>query len=175
MKDAAHSEVCRPVLLIGYGNEIRGDDAVGPLIAQRLDMLRLPGVRIVSTQQLTPELAEVIAGAAAVVFVDASLSGEPGTVEISSPIPAVSPSQLDHAVSPGTLLALSESLYGHRPIASLVKVFVADCGLRCGLTAEAERAAASALESLKEYLPRLRRLMPKTPCLAPASTDQHPL
>jgi len=45
------------ILLIGYGNELRGDDAIGPLVARALAELRLPGTQVLALTQLTPELA----------------------------------------------------------------------------------------------------------------------
>ena len=50
-------------LVIGYGNELRGDDAVGPLVARTAESWQRPGLRALAVQQLTPELAEDIAGA----------------------------------------------------------------------------------------------------------------
>jgi Ni,Fe-hydrogenase maturation factor len=48
------------ILVIGYGNELRGDDAIGQWVA-----------RAVAAHQLTPELAEDLAHTDYAVFVDA--------------------------------------------------------------------------------------------------------
>ena len=64
------------VLVIGYGNALRGDDAVGLRAAERLAADgRLPGARIDACHQLTPELAADIAAARLVVLVDARENG----------------------------------------------------------------------------------------------------
>jgi hypothetical protein len=63
------------ILLIGYGNELRGDDGVGPYVAREIDRRDLPGVRTFALHQLAPELAEEIAGADGVIFVDAEECG----------------------------------------------------------------------------------------------------
>lgn len=64
-------------LLIGYGNELRSDDGAGiravEMIAVR-DLL----ARVITCHQLTPELADDIAAAAQVVFVDAYVANERG-------------------------------------------------------------------------------------------------
>jgi hypothetical protein len=61
------------LLVIGYGNELRGDDGVGPAAARAVAAWNEPGVQGIATHQLTPELADAIAGAEEVVFVDARI------------------------------------------------------------------------------------------------------
>src|ERR1044072_3449496 len=70
----------RDFLVIGYGNELRGDDGVGPRVARAVQQLSLPHVRVLVQHQLTPELAEDISRARAVVFVDAAIDCEVGRV-----------------------------------------------------------------------------------------------
>ena len=57
----------RDFLVIGYGNTLRGDDGVGPRVAEAVGKLNLPGVRTLICQQLSPEHAELISQARAVV------------------------------------------------------------------------------------------------------------
>jgi len=46
------------VLIVGYGNALRSDDALGPLIAARLvEDPRFGGATVVAAHQLTPEMA----------------------------------------------------------------------------------------------------------------------
>ena len=63
-------------LVIGYGNTLRGDDGIGPAVAEAVAALGLPGVRVIVAHQLTPELAADLADAQLVVFVDAAVGGE---------------------------------------------------------------------------------------------------
>ena len=51
------------ILVIGYGNTLRRDDAVGCLIADEVACWQRPGVRSMSVAQLTPELAAELAAA----------------------------------------------------------------------------------------------------------------
>lgn len=58
-------------LVIGFGNTLRGDDGVGPLVAEQVDTWNLRNVRSLSVHQLTPELAADIAQVETVFFIDA--------------------------------------------------------------------------------------------------------
>ena len=70
-------------LVIGYGSPIRGDDAIGPLAADALAAGALPpGLRVLSRHVLTAELAEDLCAADRVIFLDASVQGEPGEVQV---------------------------------------------------------------------------------------------
>ena len=48
-------------LVIGYGNELRGDDGAGIMVARRIAENPPPGVRSIVARQLTPELADELA------------------------------------------------------------------------------------------------------------------
>ena len=65
-------------LVIGYGNELRGDDAAGPRVAAAVEQWQIPDVRVLIRHQLTPELADPIASSGLVIFVDAALDAEGG-------------------------------------------------------------------------------------------------
>jgi hydrogenase maturation protease len=74
---------------------------------------RRPGLRVITCHQLTPELADDIAQADAVVFVDASVD-QPAVAlrELTGEGPR---ELLAHKVDPESLLALAQSVFGHRP------------------------------------------------------------
>ena len=109
-------------LIIGYGSPIRGDDAIGPLAAEALSDGPLPdGVSVISRHILTAELAEDIAAADRVIFLDASVEGEPGEVRVRRLAPDASAmSTMAHFLDPRELLAWSQALYQHEPITYLV-------------------------------------------------------
>ncbi len=99
------------ILLVGIGNPGRGDDGLGPALAQRIERHALPGVEVDIAFQLTVEHALDVAKAGMVVFADADLSArEPFTfTEVS----IGSPSYLDsHNVSPRSVMILAEQLFG---------------------------------------------------------------
>lgn len=106
------------ILVIGYGNVLRGDDGVGPLVVEQLAAEHWPLVRMLSVHQLLPELAADIAEAEEVFFVDACVA----TTQMAAPrieclFPIATPQTGDHTWSPNTLLSLSHQLYGADPIA----------------------------------------------------------
>lgn len=104
------------LLVIGYGNELRGDDGVGPKVASAVNRLNLPGVRSIACHQLTPELADPVSRAAGVVFVDAT--AEAGTGIRMQELKPEEPGQpLAHAADPRTVLALARDVFGSFPAA----------------------------------------------------------
>ena len=109
-------------LVIGYGSPIRGDDAIGPLAADALAAGALPpGVRVLSRHVLTAELAEDLAGAERVIFIDAAAQGSPGEVQVRQlQADCTAPSTMAHFLDPRELLAWCDVLYQHRPQAWLV-------------------------------------------------------
>jgi hydrogenase maturation protease len=105
------------LLILAYGNPLRGDDGAAWHIAQALqDRPHDRAIAIVTVQQLTPELAEQISHAEAVIFVDASANTVPGLVALQRVQAAPSvPTTWTHVLDPQTLLALSRQLYGKTP------------------------------------------------------------
>ena len=57
-----------PFLVIGYGNEPRGDDAIGPQVAQCVSAWSRPEVVGLAVHQLTPELAALLADVESRIF-----------------------------------------------------------------------------------------------------------
>jgi hydrogenase maturation protease len=137
-------------LVIGYGNMLRRDDGVGPLVARRLASLGVSNV--VEASQLLPEHIEAVAVAEVVVLVDAAVDLPPGEVRRTSLQPAatgVPPVDL-HELRPEGLVTAARELYGGTPQVWLVSVGVADVdfGERLSPTVEAAlpRAVAAVLD-----------------------------
>lgn len=102
--------------LIGYGNTLRGDDAIGRLAAEELSRrVDDPRVTVMTLHQLNPELAETIASFDAVLFIDAATDGEPGEIRVRAVEPRLDDSGLTHSASPEALLVLARELYGRAP------------------------------------------------------------
>jgi len=67
--------------VIGVGNEWRGDDAVGLLVARRLKADQLPGVEIAECRGTVTAVREAWKDTAGVIVVDAVFSGgRPGSI-----------------------------------------------------------------------------------------------
>ena len=132
------------VLLVGYGNLLRSDDGVGPAIVSRLAGIFAgnPLCACLTAHQLTPELAEHVAGADRVVFIDASVEQGAGIVHIRRLAPepaAISP--LGHAASPEAILALAKALYDRAPRAWSIAVGAANLAVGDRLSPAVARAA----------------------------------
>ncbi|HWG21725.1 MAG TPA: hydrogenase maturation protease [Terracidiphilus sp.] len=112
----AHSEA--RCLILACGNTLRSDDGLGPWLAARAQerFAREPRVRVIARQQWTPDLAEDVAAAESVVFVDCSMESAPGKVQLIPVTPAASTVTLGtHELSAAQLLALGHELYGSLP------------------------------------------------------------
>jgi len=136
------------LLVIGYGNELRGDDGVGPKVAEALDQLKVPGVRTISCHQLTPELAELVSHASRVVFVDASVNQE-GGIRLTELKPEETGAVMVHVADPRSLLALARDVFGHCPSAWWLTIRVETMEFGDTLSPAARRGMERALESIQ--------------------------
>jgi hydrogenase maturation protease len=111
-------------LVIGYGNDLRGDDGAG-VRAASLIAARSPRSRVIVTHQLTPDLAEDIAAAARVVFVDAYPAdddGSPLRIERIRAGGADHAGRFGHHGQPAGLMQLADRLFGTPPEAWVVGI-----------------------------------------------------
>lgn len=144
----------RPALVIGYGNTLRTDDAVGPRAAGAVRGWGLPGVTALAVAQLTPELSEPLSAARLAVFVDARLAADddPSGVKVEPLEPTGGASTFGHTGDPRRLLALARDVYGRCPRAWLVTVPAADVGVGEGLSPRAVRGLEDALRRIADLL-----------------------
>ncbi|POZ60135.1 hydrogenase maturation protease [Chromobacterium alticapitis] len=103
------------VLVLGFGNPGRGDDAIGPLLIERLQgwllEQNMAEVEALTDMQLNIEHALDLAGRRRVLFIDAALNGaEP--FACAAVTAADDASYTTHAVSPAALLAICERVAG---------------------------------------------------------------
>jgi hydrogenase maturation protease len=145
---------CRPpdpgasALIIGYGNPLRGDDAVGQQVAAAAERRGLPGALALAVHQLTPELAEPVAHARLAIFVDAYPAPRGGSVRVRRLEPAGGPAALGHTGDPRFVLALARALYGACPPAWLVTVPATGFDFGAGLSPTARDGARTALREI---------------------------
>jgi hydrogenase maturation protease len=104
----------KPVLIIGVGNPSRGDDALGPMLIERLEVLDLADVELLTDFQLQVEYAIDLQGREAVIFVDASLNGDE-PYDFRPIEPAEDNTYSSHAMSPAAVLHAYRKLYGEPP------------------------------------------------------------
>ena len=136
------------MLVIGYGNTLRGDDGVGPKVAEAVEALKLPGVRTFTCQQLSPEHAEVISQAGRVVFVDAAVD-VPKEVQLRELVPGDTTQLMAHAADPRTMLALARDVFGHVPQAWWLTIPVVNLEFGEELSPEAKRGFVEAIEKIR--------------------------
>jgi hydrogenase maturation protease len=140
------------VLVIGYGNPLRGDDGFGPLVVERLtDDARLAGACLLARHQLTPELAEDVARARLVAFVDARLEpGRPGRLRVERAAAAEGEAggPSSHHMGPDAVLALSDRVYGRAPPAVVVSVTAGSVEAGEGLTSAVAAAVDAVVETI---------------------------
>jgi len=143
------SQLNRPILLIGYGNTLRRDDALGRRAAEMVESWRLPGLRCLSVTQLTPELAEPLSSARTAIFVDIRLSDADDTVRVEPIGPAIDRGgPTTHFGDPAGLLSMALAVYGRCPDAWVVSAPAADLGFGDALSPVGERGLAEALDAI---------------------------
>lgn len=105
-------------LIIASGNSIRGDDRAGSLVADCLERAALSDVEILRVHQLTPELADAVAGADRTVVVDAGVGKRSSFRRVAGRAGTA----LTHYLTAETLVGLVDRLYGASPEVYLLSV-----------------------------------------------------
>ncbi len=142
-------------LVIGYGNDLRGDDGAGVRVAERLAGPSSP-VRVIVTHQLTPDLADDVAAASQVIFVDAYAAraeGDALRIERIDGEAVDRASAMAHRVNPAGLVGLAGQLFGAKPEAWVVGIpaYCFDLGDALSSGTEHRVEEAIALIGKKEF------------------------
>ncbi len=139
-------------LIIGYGNVTRRDDGAGVWIAQQLDSLNLPEVRVRTAHQLHLEFLDECRDADRVLLIDASINGPLMQLqELSEGSPAV-PAATSHHFDARNWKELAWRLYGKRLEVFICSVRAEDLGFGEGLSAVVQVRAQRALEEILALL-----------------------
>jgi hydrogenase maturation protease len=143
----------RDILIIGYGNEMRGDDGAGRRLADEVESWRLDGVKTLSLRQLNPEVAAALSGKQHVVFVDATPEAS-RRMETRLPAPETAEGRnaTTHHCNPSRILTLARQINGSAPPATLITI----PGERFGWE---ERLSPVASANLDAALDAVRRLI----------------
>ena len=145
------------LLILGYGNPLRGDDAIGPAVLRELEHSSLAArAQFLQGQQLGPELSEPLAASEAAIFIDAAANGLPGEIRTRE-LHAIDGTShgLTHQVCPETLLTLARELYGHAPRAVLVTICGEDFALGAPLSECAQKAIRTCLPLIASLADKL--------------------
>jgi hydrogenase maturation protease len=110
-------------LILACGNTLRSDDGIGPWLADWAKD-RFQGdrtIEVIRRHQWTPELAEDIAHAASVLFIDCSAASPPGSVSVIAVEASSSTNALaTHHIGAPELLGLARDLYHSLPRAAVL-------------------------------------------------------
>ncbi len=102
------------LLLVGYGNPGRGDDALGPVFIEQIRQLNLANIVCQDDMQLQIEHVTDLADCDQVLFIDADSScHEP--FDISRLVAEKDSSYTSHAVTPSALLYGYHQVYKSKP------------------------------------------------------------
>ncbi len=150
------------ILIIGYGNELRGDDGIGLRVVEAIATANYPGVRVRSVCQLVPELAAEVAEARIVIFVDSLVGSSRVALEFAPVGVEEITDWCTHNADPRTLLALTRAVYRRTPEAWWLTVPGRIFDLGEGLSSAAEEGVRQAIALIKKWL------QTKTRCRLPA-------
>ena len=103
---------------------MRTDDGLGWHAAEYLRGHLASGqARVIAAHQLAPEMAQAVADASVVIFIDAEQGATPGRVTARPVLPrAEAPRTFSHDLSPAALVACARLLFRKTPPAHLVTV-----------------------------------------------------
>lgn len=140
------------VVVFGYGNESRGDDAIGPRLLHAIEALGIPGVEAIEDYQLQIEHALDLAGADLALFLDAG-EGTPAPFAFYEARETRNITSSSHAIFPGSVLGVYRQVRGEEPPPAFV---LCVCGeewdLGKDMTDAAQRHMAAALGFAAELL-----------------------
>ena len=137
------------VLVVGYGSELRRDDAVGRRVAEEIERADPAGVTVRSITQLVPELVELLARNDRAVFIDAAIDTTETSVRQVRPRAA---SGRSHHADPAHLLSLMMGLDLPVPEVFVVSVPAHDLTFGEGLTDETARHVPVAVTTVMNLI-----------------------
>jgi hydrogenase maturation protease len=137
------------VLVIGYGNPLRGDDGVGWRVAETIvSDPRLAGAHVMTAHQLLPELAVELGEAGLAVLVDARVGEPPGSISVKHVAPVAEGSPFGHHLTPAALAALALTVVGRSADVVVVSIGIKSTEPGTGLS----HAVADAVPAVREVV-----------------------
>jgi hydrogenase maturation protease len=141
------------ILIIGYGNPLRTDDAIGQHIAGMMEeRLKYEAAQVITAYQLTPELVEPIRYAHLVIFIDARVGSTPGKITWENVDPQPGAGAFTHNVTPSSLLDATHELYGVKPASILISIMGADFEYGNDLSPELNRMLTNIADQIETII-----------------------
>jgi hydrogenase maturation protease len=142
----------KTILVIGYGNSLRGDDIAGQRVADLIATWELPNLQALAVHQLTPELAEQLAMVDLTIFVDAYAASTGHSVCVHPVELAKTGITTGHWCEPSVLLAITQALFGYHPQSWWVTVPGVNFEVSDRLSIVAERGIEGALRQINHLI-----------------------
>jgi hydrogenase maturation protease len=152
----------RRILVLGYGNPVRGDDGLGWHAARLLEAHPWEAsitMQVHACHQLTPELAALLPAFDLAIFIDArqpavppALAPNPAPVRCVRLAAAPAAWRMTHHLTPAALLACARELYGACPAAVVLSVEGTDFGYRDTLSPGVEAALPALLAEVERLI-----------------------
>ena len=154
-------------LIIGYGNTDRQDDGVAwhviahvikslgyepPEEFEESSPITFGDSDFLFQLQLTPELSELLVSYDRVCFVDAHTGAVPEDVHFEILQPGYQQSPFTHHLTPGSLLAMSSSVYSKAPESVLISVRGYEFGFSRDLSEKSASLVPAAVELIIRWL-----------------------
>lgn len=141
------------VLIVGYGNPLRGDDGVGWVVAERLRELTLSeAVSIRTCIQLTPELAADLSEAEIAILIDVRAEEPAGKISCQQVKPLHYLPSSSHHLNPSALLSYTYQLFGKAPQTYLISINGTEFGYQAHLSPQVQEAVPKAVKVIVELL-----------------------
>ncbi len=100
--------------VFAWGNTARGDDAIGPLLAERLRAMEAPGLAVIEDHQLNIEHVTDLSANGTALFIDASIDIDEG-FRLERIGPSKDGNFSTHAISPQALLNVYQKAMREAP------------------------------------------------------------
>jgi hydrogenase maturation protease len=102
------------LVVFGWGNDARADDALGPLLLRRIEAMQLEDVETIEDYQLQIEHALDLVGFDLALFIDASFEA-PAPFRFAEIAPRATRTPTSHALAPEAVLDVFVQLQGRPP------------------------------------------------------------
>ena len=150
------ADAIEPLLVFGWGNPSRGDDALGPLLVEQLaeqarHLLPAGQLACLTDFQLQVEHALDLVGRQRVLFVDAA-QDLAQSFSVRQLQPARGAGISSHALAPEAVLQVCQDLYGEPPASTLLAIRARSFDLGEAPTTEAIDDLQLALAWAREWL-----------------------
>lgn len=97
-------------IIVGFGNNLRGEDGFGVDVILELQNYNLPNTKLISTFQLTPELCLRLKEASKIIFIDAAFDLNEN-YKLACGLENSTQNSLSHHISIKTIISMIKELY----------------------------------------------------------------